>query len=84
MCKFCCNLHILKEKTKGNNNGFPVGEIDYLDIWQGEESVEAQIWYDKEGIMRVRDFMIVLTLNEDYLLYPIKYCPKCGRKLEIK
>lgn len=83
MCKLCCNLHTLKEKIKGNDNGFPVGEAEYLDIWKDENLMEAQIWYDKEGNMKVRDFMIVLTINEDYLVYPIKYCPKCGRKLEV-
>lgn len=83
MCKLCCNLHTLKEEIKGNDNGFPVGEVEYLDIWKNEEPLEAQIWYDKEGNMKVRDFMIVLTMNEDYLVYSIKYCPKCGRRLEV-
>jgi hypothetical protein len=91
MCNLCCDLDTAKERMKKyKSNGVSLGKTDKVNIWEGEQAIEATLWFDKEGTMKQRTVFIELSNTIDdkgkgvRLIYPVKVCPKCGRELVIK
>lgn len=89
MCKLCYDSEKAKELIKKYRcQGVQVGKTDVIDLWEDSQPIRASIWYDNEGKIKKRQFLLELemTTSDDgngvRLLYPIKYCPKCNKELK--
>lgn len=93
MCNLCKDIISTKERLNGYNcTGVPLGETIEFQVWENENPTQMTLWYTEEGMMKGRKTFLELEfLNNSKngrcsgvrLVFPIKYCPICGRKLII-
>jgi hypothetical protein len=89
MCKWCNKLNTLKSRLQEYNAGYMIGESINFKPWDDCEDVRIELWYDKEYGMKNKEFLLELGHREKdstsgiRLVAPVKYCPNCGKKLEV-